>query len=170
MLTSPSQRLNELTAPPGCQIQGSWAHRSRTHVAITTANAGIISNYIEMNRPDVEDQQGRNLLLSTSHCRLSKPTFRRYIYSWSRPCKTGAECPYNRVVEDCEAAQSMDTASSCPSSRSPHALRHGYSSTDCETESQSTYSAIGVTLANQSSRKSTTRQPKRNGATFAKKS
>jgi integrase len=95
-------------------------------VAITQDVAKVVGDYIEQTRPDVTDEEGREPLLATEHGRISHSTFRRYIYKWSRPCIVKGECPHDFDPDQCEAMESTDDASKCPSSRSPHALRHGY--------------------------------------------
>ncbi|SNR43126.1 tyrosine-type recombinase/integrase [Halorubrum vacuolatum] len=100
--------------------------KSAGHVAISKGDAEVVTDYIETTRPDVTDDCDREPLLATRHGRVSKSTIRRYIYQWSRPCVIGAGCPHDRDPDSCSAAQSMDHASKCPSSRSPHALKHGF--------------------------------------------
>ncbi|MFP8957645.1 integrase [Natrialbaceae archaeon A-CW3] len=100
--------------------------KSEGHVAISKDDAEIIVDFIENTRPDVTDDHGREPLLATQYGRASTSTIRRSIYKWSRPCTIGADCPYDRDPDACEATQSGDHASKCPSSRSPHALKHGY--------------------------------------------
>ena len=100
--------------------------KSEGHVAISDADAKVISDYLETTRPEVTDEYDREPLLATQYGRVSKSTIRRYMYQWSRPCVIGAGCPHDRDPDTCESAQSMDHASKCPSSRSPHALKHGF--------------------------------------------
>lgn len=100
--------------------------KSEGHVSISKSDAEIIADYIENARPDVTDDHDREPLLATSHGRASPSTIRRSIYKWSRPCEIGAGCPHDRDPDACEATQSADHASKCPSSRSPHALKHGF--------------------------------------------
>lgn len=114
--------------PPTTRLKNK--EKGEGPVAISDADAEVIREYIEKVRPDIIDEEGREPLLATGQGRISRSTFRRYMYKWSRPCAIGEGCPHNRNPDDCEAAQSMDVASKCPSSRSPHALRHGYI-TDC---------------------------------------
>ena len=100
--------------------------KSEGHVAISQADAKVISDYLGTTRPEVTDEHGRDPLLATQHGRVSKSTIRRYIYQYSRPCTVGAGCPHDRDPDTCESAQSMDHASKCPSSCSPHTLKHGF--------------------------------------------
>ncbi len=100
--------------------------KSEGHVAISKADAEIITDYIENTRPNVADDYGREPLLATQHGRASSSTIQRSIYRWSRPCAIGSGCPHDRDPDVCEATQSGDHAFKCPSSRSPHALKHGF--------------------------------------------
>jgi len=100
--------------------------KSESHVAISKADAEIVADYIENTRPDVTDDYGREPLLGTQHGRAATSTIRRTVYKWSLPCEIGAGCPHDRDPDTCEATQSSDHASKCPSSRSPHALKHGF--------------------------------------------
>jgi len=117
--------------PPETRLKNE--EKSEGHIAISEADAKVIADFIETNRPDVSDQDSREPLLATQHGRVSKSTIRRIIYSLTRPCSTGGECPHGRDPDDCEAAQTRNGASQCPSSRSPHTLKHGYIS-ECRRE------------------------------------
>lgn len=97
-----------------------------TEIHITNDVAQIFRDYIEHNRVDVQTHNNRRPFLTTSHGRLSTSSIRKYIYKFSRPCVVTGECPHDRDIEACEAAQSNNNASSCPSSKPPYALRHGY--------------------------------------------
>jgi len=95
-------------------------------VSISSDACDIIDDYLENRRPDVTDDHGREPLLASEQGRISKSTIRKYIYKWSRPCIYGADCPHGKDPENCEAAQSIDQASKCPSSVTPHPIRRGY--------------------------------------------
>lgn len=94
-------------------------------VAISRNVCSVIDDYLENNRPDVVDDHGRVPLLATVHGRIAKGTVRKYVYMWSRPCAVGNGCPHDRDPENCEAIKA-NSASKCPSSKSPHAIRRGY--------------------------------------------
>lgn len=110
--------------PPETRLKNG--DESETPVAIDPVTTEILSDYLDMTRPDVTDSVGRRPLLATRYGRVSSTTIRRYCYSWTRPCEVGKSCPHNRSLRNCEAANVADKASRCPSSRSPHAVRHGY--------------------------------------------
>jgi len=95
-------------------------------VSIPDRTAKVLKDFIETKRPDVSTGDERRPLLATREGRVSNTTFRRIIYRYSRPCAIGKDCPHSRDPEECEAAQSIDKGAQCPSSRSPHAVRHGH--------------------------------------------
>jgi len=113
--------------PPGTRLKNGV--KSEGHVAISQNDAEIIADYIDTNRPEVIDDQDREPLLATRHGRVAKSTIRRITYSWTRPCEIGNGCPHDRDPDECDAAQSRNAASKCPSSQNPHAFKHGYIST-----------------------------------------
>jgi integrase len=100
--------------------------RGERPVSIPEETQEVIDDYLENKRSDVTDDHCRNPLLASSRGRLSKSTIRKYVYKWSRPCVYGVDCPHEKDPEDCEAAQSLDKASKCPSSVTPHPIRRGY--------------------------------------------
>ncbi len=99
--------------------------KSENTVSISKTVAETLSEYIEVQRADVPEGTREPLLTSTEG-RLSTGTIRKYVYKWSRPCVIGQECPHDRDDSSCEALESTDKASKCPSSEPPLALRHGY--------------------------------------------
>ncbi|MFB6308665.1 MAG: tyrosine-type recombinase/integrase [Haloarculaceae archaeon] len=92
--------------------------------ALSQRVARVVSDYIDGPRQEYEDEYGRRPLITTQKGRASVSTIRDTLYSVSRPCWRGAECPHDREVEECEAAD-YTSASRCPSSRSPHDVRSG---------------------------------------------
>lgn len=81
-----------------------------------------IIDYIEHNRIDVTDQFDRHPLLTTSAGRPSTATIRRDFYKFSRPCVYSNDCPHDRDIQTCKAANNANAAD-CPSRFSPHPLR-----------------------------------------------
>lgn len=87
----------------------------------------ILADYIDENRVDATDEHGREPVFTVEGC-SSRPhvnTLRNRIYAVTRPCKHGEGCPHDRDPDTCEAAQTMNDASKCPSSESTHAIRRG---------------------------------------------
>jgi len=99
--------------------------RGERHVSIDEKTAIVLRDYIKQNRHDVEDDYGRNPLFTSQFGRLTKNTFRAYVYRLTRPCEIGVECPHGRERESCEAVQSRMSASKCPDAVGPHAVRRG---------------------------------------------
>jgi len=95
-------------------------------VALHPEFARVVRAYIEVNRPDVTDEDGRRPLFCTSKggTRASKGTLRRHVYIMTQPCRFGGGCPHGRDPEACVARQHGREAQ-CPSSKKPHAIRTG---------------------------------------------
>ena len=95
-------------------------------IALSGETCTVLDDWIAYNRSEVVDDAGRDALLTTSHGRAHKTTIRETVYRWTRPCQYGQGCPHERDIEDCEATDERNkTASKCPSSVSPHAIRRG---------------------------------------------
>lgn len=95
-------------------------------VALADHVAELVEDYIQVNRVDREDPDGRRPLFTTEHgdyARVSGSSVRREIYIVTQPCRYG-ECPHDRDPDDCEATE-RDGYSKCPSARSPHDVRSG---------------------------------------------
>ncbi|USZ71253.1 tyrosine-type recombinase/integrase [Natronosalvus halobius] len=99
---------------------------SERKVSISPDVCEVLDDYIADRRIEVADEHGREPLITSSLGRLSKSTIQKYIYKWTRPCATSGKCPHGKTVEECSAAQNVDEASKCPSSRSSHPVRRGY--------------------------------------------
>ena len=86
----------------------------------------FIQDYLENQRPDVTDDEGREPLLTKGDGRISASMLQKIAYKWTRPCAIGLGCPHDRDPDECEAAQKNNSAYKCPSSRAPHHIRTGY--------------------------------------------
>lgn len=93
-------------------------------VALSGPMCSLLDDWIADQRPQTEDEHGRDPLLTTTHGRISKTSIRNRCYRLTRPCTYTDECPHDRDIADCEALES-DQAPLCPSSVSPHAIRRG---------------------------------------------
>ena len=98
--------------------------RGERDIAIDDELTGVIQDHIDMHHPYIEDDNGRMPLLGGSQGRPHQTTIQRNVYTVTRPCHYTNECPHDRDLQGCEAT-SYNTASKCPSSVSPHALRRG---------------------------------------------
>jgi site-specific recombinase XerD len=82
-----------------------------------------IRTYIQGSRPRVTDDYGRRPVFATAHGRVATSTLRNTCYYATVPCRVDS-CPHDRERRSCEW-YSQTTASTCPSSRSPHQVRSG---------------------------------------------
>lgn len=95
------------------------------HVPLKPKTVTILRDYVNEHRQNKTDSHGREPLLATRQGRLSKAGLRANIYSLTRPCVYGNGCPHDKDPETCEAATSHNSASKCPSTVHPHAIRKG---------------------------------------------
>lgn len=98
--------------------------RGERNVFIKDKLVAVIEDFISENRADVLDEHGRRPLFATRNTRISRTTVQRVIYTATRPCHIGKECPHEEDPNTCEA-NSYNLACKCPSSLSPHPLRKG---------------------------------------------
>ena len=103
-------------------------------VALSSETCVVIDDYLDHNRRDKRDDEGRQPLLTTRHGRISVPALRRTVYRLTRPCVYAGECPHDRDRDTWEAATSSDRASRCPSTVSPHDIRRGAITHLCRNE------------------------------------
>ncbi|MFC7232976.1 tyrosine-type recombinase/integrase [Saliphagus sp. GCM10025308] len=92
-------------------------------VALSDQMCELLDDWIATVRPDVMDEHGREPLITTAQGRIHVTTVQQYVYRFTRPC-IYTVCPHDRNPDDCEGAR-RDSASKCPSSVSPHAIRRG---------------------------------------------
>lgn len=97
---------------------------AKREIAVGPHYQEVISDYIRYNRTGVEDEHGREPLITSRYGRLSSTAIRNTVYRWTRPCVLSEACPHDRDPATCDAME-PDHASECPSSRSPHGLRRG---------------------------------------------
>lgn len=107
----------------GTRIKG--AKGGERFVAINEDATRVLRDYIETTRREVEDEYGRDPLLTTVHGRPHIETLRKKSYAITRPCEIGKTCPHDRDPDECDAAGSQPKAYGCPSSKSPHPWRRG---------------------------------------------
>ena len=92
-------------------------------VGIPDEVADVVLEYIEGDRIDVLDEDGRAPLLASMRGRPTPNTLRVWSYLATQPC-LHAPCPHGQQRETCEYTD-RGHASKCPSSRSPHQIRTG---------------------------------------------
>lgn len=83
-----------------------------------------LDDYIEDMRHDVEDDFGREPLLTTKRGRAHTGTLRADVYKVVQPCRYSRACPHDEEIDSCEF-RNYDKRSGCPSSIYPHAIRSG---------------------------------------------
>ncbi|MFB6222328.1 MAG: tyrosine-type recombinase/integrase [Haloarcula sp.] len=101
--------------------------RGEREVALDSTTTRVLRDYISENRVDATDDYGREPLITTKFGRASDNSVRSWTYQYTRPCMAGQECPHGRIPETCEAVdgKSRMSASKCPDSVAPHAIRRG---------------------------------------------
>lgn len=83
--------------------------------------SSTIDDWIQHQRPEVEDEHGRSPLIATNQGRASKTTVRVDVYQATQPCLID-NCPHGEERSSCKYI-SRQQAGGCPSSVSPHAVR-----------------------------------------------
>lgn len=94
-------------------------------VTISDTLTKILQDYINRKRIEVDTINGRSPLFTLPSGRMSRQRAYKNITAVTRPCVTSGECPHDREIEDCEAAQDKDLSQRCPSSASTHPIRKG---------------------------------------------
>lgn len=94
-------------------------------VTISDDLSETLVDYIEVKREDVTDDYGREPLFTTPHDRLPRQRAYKSMVPITRPCELTGDCPHDREIDECEAAQYNEKAPSCPSTVSLHPIRRG---------------------------------------------
>ncbi|MDZ7687639.1 MAG: site-specific integrase [Halobacteriales archaeon] len=97
------------------------AEGAERDLALGDFYAQVIQDYIDENRHDVQDEHGRNPLITSANGRLCKGSYRIFAYKVSLPCWTST-CPHGKERSTCDWTV-KEHLSKCPSSRSPHDFR-----------------------------------------------
>lgn len=117
---SEEQKLKFRHRPPTRLKDGKDHERN---VAVPKEVADALDFWIDRERPNKRDENGRKPLFSTTHGRASDSSLRCWAYQATQPCLyTG--CPHNRRRDSCQYTQRQHS-SKCPSVRGPHAIRTG---------------------------------------------
>lgn len=100
--------------------------RGNTHernVTLSEEPKKVLNLYIGREREDTRDEYGRKPLFPSQQGRPTGTTIRGWMYEATQPCMA-SECPHGKRRPNCEYVP-RDSASRCPSTRSPHAIRRG---------------------------------------------
>lgn len=100
-------------------------HKSKRDVTISDDLSLVLNDYINGRRLDKTDEYGRKPLFTIQGGRLTRQRAYKNIVAVTRPCVSTGNCPHDREIETCEAAQLKQQAPSCPSSASLHPIRKG---------------------------------------------
>ena len=92
--------------------------RAERIIALPERTCEVVSDWIAHTRPNVEDDNGREPLVTTEQGRVSQSNIRALVYHITRPCYYGESCC-------CDEQYPYSYASKCEMSRSPHCLRKG---------------------------------------------
>lgn len=92
--------------------------RAERIIALPERTCEVVSDWITHTRPNVTDDNGRDLLITTEQGRVSQSNIRTLVYHITRPCYYGESCC-------CDEQYPYSYASKCEQSRSPHCLRKG---------------------------------------------
>jgi len=106
--------------------KGTRLKRGKTHernVTLSETPNEVIRYYVARERPDIRDEHGRKPLFPSRQGRASDGAIRGWMYLATQPCMA-VECPHGHRRPNCEYVP-RDSASRCPSTRSPHAIRRG---------------------------------------------
>lgn len=93
------------------------------HVGLPTHVCEILDGYIAEYRHKKHDDYGRQPLFTSQVGRASHNAVRAWMYLATVPCLHSA-CPHGNERPTCDYVD-YNTASKCPSSRSPHQVRTG---------------------------------------------
>jgi site-specific recombinase XerD len=118
-----SERYIEITHRPAEDTALKNKTKGERPITLAQPEANVLNDYIDKVRIETTDQFGRDPLFTTKNGRPHRGTIRQWIYKLSRPCTyNGGNCPHGREMDDCEA-MTVQKASKCPSSFSPHTIR-----------------------------------------------
>lgn len=99
--------------------------KSERNLTLSSEVIEVVSDYVQARRSEITDSHGRQPLFTTPNQRLHRNWAYKNTTALARPCKPSGECPHNREIEECEAAQKKESAPQCPSSSSLHPIRRG---------------------------------------------
>lgn len=95
------------------------------NVTIDQEMMGVLKDYINGKRPDTTGEFDREPLFCTGTQRVTRQYVYKNFTALTRPCFVSDNCPHDRDISGCDAAQKKVQASGCPSSKSLHPIRRG---------------------------------------------
>ncbi|WP_254808440.1 tyrosine-type recombinase/integrase [Natronosalvus amylolyticus] len=124
---NPNEQYLRLEHRPGSETPLKNQGEGERMVAISEETCRILDDYIAEKRVDIEDEHGREPLLTTKHGRIARNTVRKWCYRLTRPCWFSGECPHDRELDECRGSveRSDNYAYECPDSVAAHAFRRG---------------------------------------------
>ncbi|WP_252699463.1 site-specific integrase [Natronosalvus vescus] len=105
---------------------GTRLKRGDTHqrkVILSETPNQVLYEYLERERYEKHDKNGRKPLFTSTRGRPTKSTITNWLYEATLPCVM-RECPHSRKRHTCEWTE-QSHSSKCPSSTSPHPVRRG---------------------------------------------
>lgn len=95
------------------------------NVSISDDLSNVLKDYIEGKRSNVTDDYDREPLFCTDTQRIERQRAYKNFTAITRPCVVSDNCPHDRDIDGCDAAQKKKHAFGCPSSESLHPIRRG---------------------------------------------
>lgn len=105
----------------GTRLKRGDSHQRK--VVLSEAPNEVLHEFVERERYDVHDDNGRRPLFASRRGRPTKSTITNWIYVATLPCVM-RDCPHGRQRHTCRWTAQTE-ASKCPSSTSPHPARRG---------------------------------------------
>jgi len=93
-------------------------------VALSGDFCNLLDAYLRDQRHDVQDDHGRQPLLTSARGLLGRSTIGKSCYRYTRPCGYDNDWRHDRNPDSCEAVGTRKPYR-CPSSLNPHPFRHG---------------------------------------------
>lgn len=117
-----ARTLSFLNRPEtGTRLKRGDSHQRK--VVLSETPNKILHEFVQRERHEKHDGNGRRPLFASSRGRPTKSTITNWLYQATLPCIM-QECPHSRERHTCAWTAQTD-ASKCPSSTSPHPVRRG---------------------------------------------
>lgn len=99
-------------------------NKGERNVTISEELTRVLKDYVEVRRPDVVDEFGREPLFCTPNGRITRQRVYKNVTGFTRPCIYSGTCPMDRDIDSCTWTKKVK-AFGCPSSVSMHPVRRG---------------------------------------------